>query len=175
MKSRYKLRQLFRRIKSLAAGPYVIKQDRIVPAWCEEVCPNPIFVLGPKRSGTSLVRRILNSHSSIACPPETHVLAHFAAMAVDERTPEGLRAFGVGKEEYLREVRNWASIYHEGFRRSQNKKRWADKTPRYVEYSKDLETLFGSETLYILVFRHPVSIAQSLAYRRLIPGVGVRD
>jgi len=32
----------------------------------------PIFIVGVGRSGTSLVQSMLNAHSKIAFPPETH-------------------------------------------------------------------------------------------------------
>ncbi len=141
-----------------------------MPHATHAVCDNPIFVLGAKRSGTSLVRRLLDSHSAIACPPETYFLAHFAALANDPQTAAGLEGFGVPAGEVREEVRRWAAMYHDAYRFAQGKRRWADKTPEYLEIASQLERLFGPRAQYILVIRHPLSVTQSVAYRGLAPG-----
>jgi protein-tyrosine sulfotransferase len=41
----------------------------------------PGFVLCPARSGSTLLRLILNSHPEIACPPETNLVQVFSAVA----------------------------------------------------------------------------------------------
>ena len=35
----------------------------------------PVFIVGPGRSGTTLLRSLLSAHSRITVTPETHVLA----------------------------------------------------------------------------------------------------
>ena len=34
----------------------------------------PIFIVGCPRSGTTLIRVILDSHPNICCGPETHII-----------------------------------------------------------------------------------------------------
>lgn len=170
MNIQYHLRQLFRRSRAFVRQSAPSKPERVVPITHHDLCENPIFVFGAKRSGTSLTRRILNAHFAIACPAETYFLNHFAALLFDSQTAAGLKGFGIGDAERTAEIRRWASIYHEGFRRSQSKPRWADKTPEYLEIAEPLEILFGPRAQYILVFRHPISVTQSVAYRRLSSG-----
>jgi len=66
----------------------------------------PIFIVGSPRSGTSLLRRILDSHPAIACGPETHVLAD-----LDDslgRHWDRLARYGAEKEY-------WHGAYREAF------------------------------------------------------------
>lgn len=146
-----------------------------MPNTHHDLCENPIFVLGAKRSGTSLTRRIINAHPAIACPAETYFLNHFVTLLRDSQAAAGLKGFGIGDAERVIEIRRWASMYHEGFRRTQSKPRWADKTPEYLEIAEPLELMFGPSAQYILVFRHPVSVVQSVAYRKLSSGENNSD
>ncbi len=96
---------------------------------------NPIFVGGYPRSGTTLLRYMLDSHPNIICGPETEFFV------VDIRKCiEGIFASG-RYEEYLKAHKLAAAdIYElvgrsviEAFARRQlqahGKKRWADKSP----------------------------------------------
>ena len=38
---------------------------------------DPVFIIGPERSGTNLLRLILNSHSSITVPHPPHIMKFF--------------------------------------------------------------------------------------------------
>jgi sulfotransferase family protein len=135
-----------------------------------ELCDEPIFLIGTGRSGTSLCRRILDSHSRIACPPETHFLKHFAAMVRDEESFQGLDGLGYSsRPEALQLIRRWSSRYHEAYRMARGKARWADQTPQYVPIVPELETIFGPSARYIMLYRHPLDVAYSwLAARSLL-------
>ena len=146
--------------------PVLVRQREFIPL-DDSVCENPVFILGVHRSGTSLLRRILDSHSKIACPPETFYLRHFCEIHKDSATRVGLGGFGVGKdnEEYRRQIAVWAARYHEAYRLGCKKERWADKTPHYVGIAHELADLFGPGAQFVLVFRHPFDIVFSI-YKR---------
>jgi hypothetical protein len=56
----------------------------------EQSGPNPyLFIVGSPRSGTTLLRRVVNAHSRIAVPPETHWVPEFYKRRTG-LTPEGL-------------------------------------------------------------------------------------
>lgn len=52
----------------------------------------PIFIVGPERSGTTLLRSLLSAHSRIAISPETHFM-QFAAAWTDGRAEREFEAF----------------------------------------------------------------------------------
>lgn len=151
------------RAKSYIGRPRTIVQVKPIIAAEIEPCLNPIFIIGVHRSGTSLLRRIINSHPNIACPPETYFLRHFAAMLRDQETFAGLAGFGYeSRSDCLEQIRIWASKYHEAYRIANDKARWADKTPQYSGILDDLKTIFGDRAQFLMLFRHPYDVAYSL-------------
>jgi hypothetical protein len=76
------------------------------------------FVVGVPRSGTTMLRLMLDAHSLVAIPPDTHFLAGVAKShrAGERLTPDQLFAlvtassvwedFGVSKEAYLERIRS---------------------------------------------------------------------
>lgn len=162
-----KLSWQINRIRSALLRPRVQVQDKPVILREGEVCEAPVFIVGVHRSGTSLMRRILNSHRNIACPPETFFLAHYAAMARDPDTMAGFAGFGYSREEALAEIARQAATMHEAFRLASGKPRWADKTPQYTAILPDLLALFGTGTRFVMALRHPYDILYSIAARGL--------
>src|SRR5580765_1922451 len=62
-------------------------------------CASPIFVVGCQRSGTSLLRRILDSHPSIACPPESKFILPAVQILRDRAALQGLDSMGYPRPE----------------------------------------------------------------------------
>lgn len=151
------------RAKSYIGRPRTVVQVKPIIASEIEPCQNPIFIIGVHRSGTSLLRRIINSHPRIACPPETYFLQHFAKMLRDDQTFAGLTGFGYeSRPECLEQIRIWSSKYHEAYRIANGKARWADKTPQYSMILEEIKEIFGEGTQFIILFRHPYDVAYSL-------------
>ncbi|MGB7293165.1 MAG: sulfotransferase [Thermodesulfobacteriota bacterium] len=159
------LSQEYYRFRSYIGRPRLVVQKQPVILSDADLCENPIFIIGVHRAGTSLVRRIVDSHSRIACPPETFFLQYFATMIRDETNLAGLEGLGINRESSSFEIRKWASRYHEAYRIMRGKDRWADKTPQYISILPELEQIFGPRVQYIMVFRHPLDVIHSIIKR----------
>jgi len=129
----------------------------------------PIFIIGVHRSGTTLLRLILDAHSRIACPPESFFMAPLAGILSDPKSMEGLLAMGFTREHVLQRLRDTASYFFEMYAASKSKPRWADKTPSYIGILDFIEALYGPACRYVLIYRHGLDSACSMA------GMKIRD
>jgi hypothetical protein len=126
----------------------------------------PIVVGGPHRSGTSLVRRILDAHSRIHCGPE---VTFFRDLTGDfqEDPLRHLRfaqtARSLVDEATLLEVLGTAYVQlHERAAGDAGKPRWADKSPDNVLHLDKWERILGNDWQFVLVLRNPVDTIGSM-------------
>jgi hypothetical protein len=128
----------------------------------------PFFIVGSARSGTTLLRLMLNAHSTVAVPPESRFICEFWAgddeIAVDDYLSRleahkryqlwdlptaAIRAeLGDAQRVPFRTAidatfRAWAATH--------GKARWGDKTPRYIECMPLILSLFPDARFLHLV------------------------
>jgi hypothetical protein len=131
--------------------------------------PRGLLVLGHPRSGTTLLRRLLNGHSAIAAPPETHLFSACARFLESDHTADGvdmgvlagLHFAGVEDAEVISRLRDFAFGFLDRYAAAHNKTRWAEKTAFDVFYLDGIERLCGDELFYVGILRHPFDVAVS--------------
>lgn len=123
----------------------------------------PLFVVGCARSGTTMLRAMLDAHPSLAIPPESHFIAPMwkvrrryerngsvdaARMTADIVRGHRFREWGIDAEVVRRRVNELRSPSFAGvidavftaYAAEKGKHRWGDKTPNYA---LDVATLAG--------------------------------
>ncbi len=150
------------------------------------------FIVGSFRSGTTLLRFMLDSHSQIAIPPETGFLmldwhVRGSISNVRSRFFEHLLSFppdapawedfGILKEEFrlaLKDIEPFNCA--DGFRcfyrlyaKRFGKPRWGDKTPMYCMHLNTIREVLP-EAHFIHVIRDGRDVAQSLRQMWFSPG-----
>jgi Sulfotransferase family len=129
----------------------------------------PIVVGGCYRSGTSLVRRILDAHPRIHCGPEVKFFRDFYADYLDVEDPIAHLRFmktarSLVSEENLLDILGGAFVeIHERAARDAGKPRWADKTPENIVFLEQWQRLLGSRWLFLHVARNPLDTVASIA------------
>lgn len=152
--------------------------------------PMPVLV-GVPRSGTTLLRLMLDAHSQLAIPPETGFLALADAWTATPPSPaqfvhavtgfpEGMPAwpdFALSADDFARAVGALPTFtVAEGFRAFYrlyaarwNKPRWGDKTPLYAGRIDAIARLLP-EARIVHVIRDGRDVALSLARQWFSPG-----
>lgn len=133
----------------------------------------PIFLLGLPRSGSTLVQRILSSHSEIDTFAEPSILlpyvyatkfegvtSEYAHRTITKYINDFCENLPGGLEGYYESLR----VFIEGLYSKSCDKNGAsfflDKTPRYSLIGKDILKIFPNAK-FIVLFRHPLSVVAS--------------
>jgi hypothetical protein len=141
--------------------------------------PPAPFVVGAERSGTTLLRLMLDAHPDLAVPPETHFIDRAVEACRDARDPR--RAF----IETVTSHRRWGDFRIEGdnlerrisgiepfdlgealrafyglYAQKFGKTRWGDKTPKYV-HSMELIHRLLPEARFVHIIRDGRDVALS--------------
>lgn len=122
----------------------------------------PIFIVGCPRSGTSVLRRILDSHSRIACPPESWFLQPLLSVFDDSRSMRGLESMGFDREQVIKRFQSLVRQFFQDYARANSKPRWADKTPFYIDHLDTIDEVFESSPRYVILHRNGLDVAASM-------------
>ncbi len=128
----------------------------------------PIIIGGVHRSGTSLVRRVLNTHSNIYCGPEVKFFKEWYGDYIGVNDPIKHARFMQSARALLPEAELFqilgASLIkiHKRAAELAGKSRWADKNPENVLYLDLWENLLGNAWLFIHVVRNPLDTLASM-------------
>jgi hypothetical protein len=122
---------------------------------------------GCHRSGTSLLRRMLNAHPRIHCGPEVTFFRDLYGAYRDDplrhlRFTTTARTL-VPENELLELLGRALLEAHERAARRAGKARWADKSPDNVLYTAGWQHLLGDKWLMVHVVRNPLDTIASMA------------
>ena len=135
------------------------------------------FIVGVARSGTTLLRMMLDAHSKLAIPHETDFLAvpeafdRGGARAVVEALVRSPRwgDFNLPADEFARAVQNrnpanagdLLRTFYQLYAQQRGKPLWGDKSPYYVSAMVDIQRLLP-EAHFVHVIRDGRDVALSL-------------
>jgi hypothetical protein len=148
------------RVRPARPGPRRTAVDVRVPGdpKADRLLSQPVFVICPLRSGSTLLRCLLNAHSQLHAPHELHV----RRLSVDfESRLARLAMEELGHNRADLEHLLWDRVLHRELVRS-GKSYIVDKTPGNAFAFRRISTAWP-DARFIFLLRHPASIAASWA------------
>jgi hypothetical protein len=127
------------------------------PDGAERLVPAPVFLLSSMRSGSTVLRRMLDNHSRICAPHEMHM-----SMWRVETDSSNARAALDGLDLNPADLANllWDRVMHLQLVKSQ-KSIIVDKTPRNTLLWRRIAGVWP-EARFLVLLRHPARVAESL-------------
>jgi len=136
-----------------------------------------LFVIGSPRSGSTMLARMLGSHSAIYGRPEPHLLtplAHLGYFAKVDKAPydavlaaESTRQFVAdlpgGEQDYVDACRAYTdTLYERMLATKPGKSMFLDKTPAYALVLDFIGRIYP-RSKYVVLTRHPLAVFSSYA------------
>ena len=152
--------------------------------------PQPApFVVGVGRSGTTLLRLMLDAHPELAIPPETHFLPALIDLweggerpgsdeqAVAVMSHAGWRDFGFDQgelesifEETAASAAEAVRAFYAAYASRHSKPRWGDKTPVYMESIARIGDTLDGQARFVHLIRDGRDVAASRGARAVKRG-----
>jgi amino acid adenylation domain-containing protein len=129
-----------------------------------------LIVLGVPRSGTTLLRRLLDGHPDLSCPGETYLLSACARFIQNDTMPNGISVgvlpglahLQIDSAQVLERLRDFFIEVHVAHSAARGKTHWAEKTAQDVFYIDEIERLIGDHAKFLVMLRHGLDVAASL-------------
>jgi protein-tyrosine sulfotransferase len=129
-----------------------------------------IVVLGAPRSGTTLLRRLLDAHPHISNPPESFLLSACARFLHEDQFPgnpaigvlTGLGFLGFEADDVITRLREFAFSFQREHAARAGKRRWVEKTAFDIFHLHAIERLTAGHVQYLCMRRHGLDVVCSL-------------
>jgi hypothetical protein len=133
-----------------------------------------LFVIGPPRSGSTLLARMIGAHSQVCAPAEPHLLtplAHLGYYDTVERAPfdpvisqgairEFVTALPGGESDYLAALRAYSDSLYGRLLEASGRRLLLDKTPAYALVLDFVAKLYP-RARYVVLTRNPLAVWSS--------------
>lgn len=124
----------------------------------------PIFIMGTQRSGTTLMRLLLDSHEHIAVGFETGFMR--AVRGIKEIPDwnygkDWYRRYGFDEADINSRIRAFYSGIFSDYARAQGKRRWGEKTPLNLRHMAEMAEIFP-EAQFLCMVRHVGAVVASM-------------
>lgn len=132
----------------------------------------PIFIIGCPRSGTTMLRLILDTHPNISCGPESGFLVEFKRSV--ENHWSHLALYGFDQAYWEQKTADYFATFQADYASRRGKQRWAEKTPQYTPHLDYILRLFpDSQIIHIIRDGRAVmaSHLQRWGYRAALRGM----
>ncbi|MCK5860888.1 MAG: sulfotransferase [Candidatus Hydrogenedentes bacterium] len=138
---------------------------------------NLVFVIGAPRSGTTMLERMLSSHSQIQGGPEPHLLTPLAHLGVWDKVDKApydhvlaaqaqkgfVSQLPKGEQDYWDACRAYCDVLYGRYTHAKGDKPYClDKTPAYALVLPFMTKVYPDSS-YIVLTRHPLAIFSSYA------------
>lgn len=135
-----------------------------------------IFVISPPRAGSTLLQRMLGSHSQVFTHPEPHLVTPLAYLGYYDKveksrydhinSAEAMKLFVShlpgGETDYYDALRAYSDTLYGRMLATSDKTRFLDKTPAYALVLPFLAKLYPGAK-YVVLTRHPLAVLSSYA------------
>jgi protein-tyrosine sulfotransferase len=126
----------------------------------------PIFIVAHRRSGTTLLRWLLNAHPRLASVPENEMIKQIlggrsAKPHIFYSSFRSLEAFGEQRSTHLVRYAKLIDGVFRDYAIRQGKQRWVDKESFIENHLDALDSIFDYRAMYLYMIRHGLDVAFS--------------
>ena len=122
----------------------------------------PVFIVGCARSGTTLLRMILDSHPRISCGEETKFLTDLEPILGPHWRL--LSSYGFDRAWWIDRIRRFYGDFQADYLGRRGKARWAEKTPTYTMHLDFIDEVFP-DAQYVHIIRDGRDVVASFRER----------
>ena len=124
----------------------------------------PVFVVGPMRSGTTLLRLALDAHPDLAIPEETAFMLGGSAVLRIPGWRYGdvwFERIGLTRDDLVSRLRSFYDGLFSEHAARQGASRWGEKTPGHLFHMELLAEVFP-DARFVGIVRHPAAVVSSM-------------